>query len=231
MSLVFYCPVWGVQFICISSRSEYCCAVIGTRLVHDEPCTNVLNGNKFAYFQSACDPQTDSLAACHLPAYVANGSHGLKKGKAWKGSHSTSKHAITWIAIERRVNCGGRREWPTCTGIQWQQWKQWGCGTLPANTIFLQGAGAGRHGWILADAVSGFACKRLFVCTVQISGNKNNYNDGSLCHFHLHSEIKQLRAQACSLQVKIRSGPTICFPCFYLLSFSCCWNMQLLSLN
>lgn len=171
---------------------------------------------------------TDWLTARHLPAYVANGLHGLKKGKAWKGSHSTSKHAITWIAIERRVNRGGRRKWPTCTGIQWQQWNQWGCRALPANMIFLQGAG--RQGWTLADAVSGFACKRLFVCAVQISGNKNNYGDGSLCHFHLYSEIKQLRVQACSLQEEIRSAPAICFPCFYLLS-SCCWNMQLLSLN
>lgn len=161
---------------------------------------------------------------CCLPEQVAKGSQGLKKGKAWKGSHSTSKHAITWIGIERGVNHRGSQKWPTCVGIQWQQ-----CKHCPWKHGFLQRAGKGREEPVLADDVRGFACKRMFVCTAQISGNKYNYSDGSLCHFHLYSKIKQLRAHACSLQVKIWSGPTICFSCFSLLS--CCWNMQPLSLN
>lgn len=153
---------------------------------------------------------------------MAKGFQRLKKGKAWKGSHSTSKHAITWIGIERRVNHGGSQKWPTCVGIQWQQCKQWGCEDVPANTNFCRELGK-------EDNVCGFACKRMFVPTAQLSGNKYNYSNGSLCHFHLYSKIKQLRAHARSLQVKIWSGPTICFPCFSLLS--CCWNMQPLSLN
>lgn len=181
--------------------------------------------NKFAYFQSTYDPQ--SLIPCCLPERVGKGLQGLKKGKAWKGSHSTSKHAITWIGIESRVNHRGSQKWPTCVGIQWQQCKQRGCEAVPANTNFCRELGKEEKNESLQMMYADL--QRMFLCTAQILGNKYNYSDGSLCHFHLYSKIKQLRAHARSLQAKIWSGPTICFPCFSLLS--CCWNMQPLSLN